>query len=231
MAQIWEELVDYRRRADGVAIITMGAAANDLYQLRAAFEDLRVNPKALVGVITGAGELAQAGADWDPLREVWKPVIAAIEGRWSGLRASLVLAADIRIASNDAALGPFEATGSWLAGGGALARLPRQIAHCHAMEVLLTGRAVTAQEMLRFGLVNEVVPPPQLMPRALEIAEMLVTKCDRDALLVTKQCVVRGFDGGMGQALVEEALYTEMLDKRRGNRDTLRERAERLRRG
>ena len=125
----------------------------------------------------------------------------------------MILGTDIRIASPNATFSLNEVIFGGLADGGAFARLPRQIPYCHAMKLLLTGERIGAQEMLRIGLVNEVVPADQLMPRALEIAQA-IAKCNKHAVQITKQAMVRGLDMGQSQALIEEALYAEMLDNR-----------------
>ncbi len=216
----------------------------DLDRISEVFEDLRVNPQVQVGVVTGAGGQAfTSGMDWNVVKgeggtsgderyaespgglmlnmvpymkgiEIWKPLIAAINGHCIALGACMVLGCDIRLASPNATFGLIEPTWGGLADGGAIARLPRQIPYAHAMDILLTGRMINADEMLRFGIINEVLPQQDLVPRALEIAEIMVTRCNPLAVQITKQAVVRGLDMGQGQALIEEALYAEMLNNR-----------------
>ena len=226
----------------------------DLRDIDTAFRDMRLNDKVLVGIITGAGQRAMsAGMDTrtigspemravvegfaefpDGLRlqltpflkgiDIWKPLIAAINGHAIALTACLILGTDLRIASTNATFGLNEVLNGEIAAGGALARLPRQIPYTFAMDLLLTGRRIDAQEMLRYGLVLEVVEPDRLMPRALELAAHIATKTDRHAVSATKQAVVRGLDVGQSQAMVEEALYMEMVENRHGEamHDTLK---------
>ncbi len=212
----------------------------DIHRITEVFTDLRYNPKVLIAIITGAGTrsfttgmdlgILQDSTPSDNYREVpeglmlnmvpymkgieiWKPLIAAINGHAIAMGACMILGTDIRIASPNATFSLNEVIFGGLADGGAFARLPRQIPYCHAMKLLLTGERIGADEMLRIGLVNEVVPADQLIPRALEIAQG-IAKLNKHAVQITKQAVVRGLDMGQNQALIEEALYAEMLDNR-----------------
>jgi E-phenylitaconyl-CoA hydratase len=150
--------------------------------------------------------------------EISKPMIAAINGHAIALGACLILATDIRYASPNATFALNEVRFASLADGGALARLPRQIPYVHAMRLLLTGARIDAAEMLRIGLINEIVPQNQLMARAMETAEE-IAGYDQYAVQITKQCVHHGLDVGMNQAITEECLYREMLTVRQGGRE------------
>ncbi len=217
----------------------------DTVRVTELLHDIRVNPKVRVAIITGVGERAMtAGVDLRYVNtpefrkaleehfeypgglrlnmtpytrgiDIWKPLIAAINGHAIAMGACVVLGCDIRIASTNATFSLNEVVFGGLAAGGAMARLPRQVPYAYAMDLLLTGRPTDAQEMLKFGLVTEVLPPDRLMPRALEIADKLAG-LDKDAVQITKQAAVRGLDIGLHQALVEEALYMEMLNSRHG---------------
>ena len=102
-----------------------------------------------------------------------KPVIAAIEGHAVAGGLELALWCDMRVAAESAVLGVFcRRWGVPLIDGGTV-RLPRLIGMGHAMDLILTGRAVTAREALAMGLVNRVVPPEQLLPEALAFARKL----------------------------------------------------------
>lgn len=215
----------------------------DKRRLAECFADLRNNPNVLVGIITGAGTRAfTAGADMSEdaggpeaqgeLREagdgylmlnmvpylkginIWKPLIAAVNGHAIAQGACIVVGTDIRIASTNATFALNEPLFGSLADGGAIARLVRQIPYAYAMDLLLTGRRIDARQMKEYGIVNEVVAPERLMPRALEIAEHLVTKCNKWSVQLTKQSAIRGLDMGLSQALVEEVLYEEVLVNR-----------------
>ncbi|MDB5932645.1 MAG: enoyl-CoA hydratase, partial [Polaromonas sp.] len=80
------------------------------------------------------------------------------------------LGCDIRIAAGHAMLGLPEVQRGLIPFAGSMARLPRQVAQAHAMEILLTGRPITAQRALQIGLVNQVLPGAEVMPRAMELA-------------------------------------------------------------
>jgi enoyl-CoA hydratase len=102
--------------------------------------------------------------------ELLKPVIAAIGGDALAGGTELVLATDLRIAARGCTLGLTEVARGLIPGGGGLSRLPRQIPYCKAMEVLLIGDRMPVDEAWRIGLVNEIVPPAHVLPRALAVA-------------------------------------------------------------
>jgi E-phenylitaconyl-CoA hydratase len=248
--------IDYEKRKDGIAIITMNRPEKhnaltkaDLTRLTEVFYELRTDPSVLVAIITGAGNRSfTTGMDLSLVGElhpdhykdvpqgllmnmvpymkgidIWKPIIAAVNGHAIALGACMLLGTDIRLATPNATYALNEVLFADLADGGALPRLPRQIPYVHAMKILLTGETINAQEMLRIGLINEIVPQEKLMPRALEIAEHLVNKCDKYSVQVTKQAVIRGMDVGLSQALLEEALFKEMLENRHGLKNPMME--------
>ncbi|SDK29669.1 enoyl-CoA hydratase [Nonomuraea maritima] len=99
-----------------------------------------------------------------------KPVISAVEGYAVAGGTELLVGTDLRIVAESATLGLFEAKRALFPMGGSAVRLPRQIPYCHAMDLLLTGRAVTAAEALSMGLVNRVVPDGQALAAARELA-------------------------------------------------------------
>ena len=99
-----------------------------------------------------------------------KPVVAAINGACLAGGMETVLAADIRIAAPHASFGLPEVKRALIPFAGSLARLPRQVAYCHAMELLLLGDSVGADEALRMGLVNRVVPADEVLPTAMAFA-------------------------------------------------------------
>jgi enoyl-CoA hydratase len=155
-----------------------------------AFRHFDAEPTASVAVLTGAGGTFCAGADlgaiargepnrvepdgdgpMGPTRMVLsKPVIAAIEGHAVAGGLELALWADLRVAARDAVLGVFcRRWGVPLVDGGT-ARLPRIVGHSHAMDLILTGRAVAADEALRIGLVNRVVAAGTACEAAIELA-------------------------------------------------------------
>ena len=102
-----------------------------------------------------------------------KPVIAAVNGACLAGGMETMLATDIRIAADHARFGLPEVKRALIPFAGSLVRLPRQIAYCHAMELLLLGDMVGAADALRMGLLNQVMPGPEVLPRAMEIARTI----------------------------------------------------------
>lgn len=159
--------------------------------------------KRLMPLFTGAREpedewdrrlMADAGSVMSTalLRpfELYKPIIAAINGAAVAGGAEILQSTDIRIASERSSFGLSEAQRGLVPGGGSMVRLPRQIPYCKAMEILLTGDRVSAEEAHRIGFVNEVVAHADLMPRALEFAERLAKNAPL-ALRAIKEAVIR----------------------------------------
>ena len=120
-----------------------------------------------------------------------KPIIAAINGLALGGGLEIALACDIRIASEKARLGCPEVTLGLIPGWGGTQRLPRMVPWCKAAEILLMGKIIDAQEAYRIGLVNDVVPLEQLMPKAREYAET-ISKAAPLAVWAAKEAMVRG---------------------------------------
>ncbi|MBA7635738.1 Short-chain-enoyl-CoA hydratase [subsurface metagenome] len=212
-------LIDYKKEGR-IAIFTINRpeALNAInvpaiQELHEAMIDFRDDPELWVGIVTGAGDKAFcAGADIKdmlpfmkehlpderaipatPMRglELWKPLIAAINGKALGGGMELALACDIRIASEKARLGLPEVTLGLIPGWGGTQRLPRMVPWCKAAELVLTGKPVDAQEAYRIGLVNAVVPPEAVMPAAREWAEVI---CQAGPLAVraAKEAMIRG---------------------------------------
>src|ERR1035441_1050040 len=158
-------------------------------ELRAAFTDIQSDASIRVAILTGAGEKAfVAGADigelakqdpvsgkefahrgqavLDLIENLGKPVIACINGFALGGGCELALACTMRLASDNAKLGQPEVKLGIIPGYGGTQRLSRLVGKGLAMQVVLAGEMITAQEAHRIGLVNEVVPQAELMARA-----------------------------------------------------------------
>ncbi len=166
-------------------------------------------------IITGAGKAFQAGADigdlvkmnplqlhewnhkilenWQALEALRKPVIAAINGFALGGGLELALSCDIRIAAENARLGLPEVTLGIIPGTGGTQRLPRLVGRGFALEMLLTGGIITAQEAYRIGLVNKVVPEGQAVVAAEEVANKIIKNAPL-AIMLVKDAVVVGMD-------------------------------------
>ena len=190
-------------------------------ELRAALQDawteIDANDDIRVAVLTGAGDRAFcAGADLKrtmPPKESHaqrtfgsstrdhlldgldtdKPLIAAVNGFAVGGGMELALACDIRIASLNAQFGLAEVRQGSIPGAGGTQTLPRAIGRSAAMQMLLTGDRVDAQEALRIGLVTEVVEPDALLDRAREIATRIAQNAPLSVRAI-KRLVVRGAD-------------------------------------
>jgi len=123
--------------------------------------------------------------------DLFKPVIAAVNGFCMGGGLEMLLGTDIRVASENAVFAIMEPTWALFPGGGTTVRVPRQIPYCRAMEMLLTANQITAQDAVEYGLINKVVPREQLMPTAMEYAEKI---CSNGPLAVQaiKESVLRG---------------------------------------
>ncbi len=106
-------------------------------------------------------------------RPIYKPIIAAVNGFCLAGGTEIIQACDIRIAAEHATFGLMEVKRGLVPAGGSLVRLPRQIPYCKAMEILLVGDPISAQEAYRIGLVNYVVPLEELMPTAERFARKI----------------------------------------------------------
>ncbi len=231
--------IDYKKEGK-IAIITIDRPrafnAIDLETwngLQDAMEDFRDDDDLWVGIVTGSGNKAFcAGADISEtlpfMREhghdnwtwpntsmygldLWKPLIAAINGVALGGGLEIALACDIRIAAETAHLGTPEVTLGLIPGWGGTQRLPRMIPWCKAAELVLMGKPIDAQEAYRIGLVNKVVPQDVLMTTAREWAE---TICQAGPLAVraAKEAMIRGASMPLNDGIqVERALLSYVL--------------------
>jgi len=195
--------------------------------LRAAFEDAR-SDDAIHGIIlTGAGDKAFiAGADISELAQVTaveaeksssygqevlnlvenlgKPVIAAVNGFALGGGCETAMACTIRVAVETAKFGQPEVRLGVIPGGGGTQRLPRLVGKGRALQIILSGEMVTAQEAYRMGLVNEVVPLTELIPRS----EAILDQIFKNAPIAVKysiEAVNKGLDTSVAEGLSLEA--------------------------
>jgi enoyl-CoA hydratase/carnithine racemase len=197
-------------------------------ELLKAIEDFKNDEHSWVLIITGAGDKAfSAGADlmsvvpsltdsktqkaptvW--FQDIFKPVIAAVNGICFGGAMEILLATDIRIAADNAVFGQREPKFGVMPSGGCTVRLPRQISWCHAMEMLLVADKITAQDAYRMGLVNRVVPLNELMPTAESIARRI---CENGPLAIraTKEAAIHSLSLPLDQALVLEFFMGERI--------------------
>jgi enoyl-CoA hydratase len=177
MVQLAEAWHDFRDDDDARVAILTGTGPESF----CAGGDLEL----LIPLITGARKPAD---EWDEklaadlrliltaiLRpfELYKPIIAAVNGHAVAGGCEILQATDLRVASKNATFGLAEVQRGLVPGGGSMVRLPRQVPYCKAMEILMLGDRITAEEAHRIGLINEVVEPEEVLPRAEEIARRL----------------------------------------------------------
>jgi len=210
-------------------------------ELVKAWDSFRSSKKAKVAIITGVGDRAfSAGGDlksgmdlvpFDPAEraahdrgerpgilgpsrytDIYKPIIAAVNGVAYAGGLEWACFADIRIAEEHATFGV--TCRRWnigLADGGTQ-RLPRIIGMGRAMELIVTGRVIDAQEALKIGLVNEVVPKGKSLERALELAEYICS-LPQPAIHTDKEAAIRGFGLPLREGLrIEAECFNRLLD-------------------
>lgn len=196
-------------------------------ELREAFTQIKDDAEVRVAILTGAGEKAfVAGADigelnknnpieakaythkgqavLDLIENLGKPVIAAVNGFALGGGCELAMACTFRIASENAKFGQPEVKLGIIPGYGGSQRLPRLVGKGWAMQNLLTGDIVSAQEAHRIGLVNEVLPPADLLKRCEEIAKKIIANAPL-AVQYTMEAVNHGMEMPLLEGLFLEA--------------------------
>lgn len=142
---------------------------------------------------------------------LYKPVVAAVNGTCVAAGAELLLATDIRIASSQARFAWPEVQRGLIPFAGSLARLPAQLSHCQAMELMLTGAAIDAQKALQWGLVNYVVEPGEVMARARTIAEGLAANAPV-AIAEIKKTAIQSIGLPLSEAFaLENASYDRVM--------------------
>ncbi len=142
--------------------------------------------------------------------EVWKPVIAAINGYCLGGGMTLMLATDLRVAVTHATFGLAEVKRGVIPGNGGTQRILRQLPHAIAMEMLLTGDAIDADTAARWGLINKVVPADKLMETALDYARRIAANAPL-ALQAAKELALRGRDMDLATGLRMEQVMNRLL--------------------
>jgi len=230
-----------------IAIITLNRPeaynALDLASLRALSDVIarfESDSDLRVAIITGVGKAFCAGADIEETlpymkehgtkslpptimrcQAVHKPVIAAINGLALGGGLELALACDIRFAVPSAKFGFPEIGLGLMPGWGGTQRLPRLVGSSYAAEMILTGRAIGAEEAERIGLVNKIVPEGGLLSTALEIARVIAEKSP-EATKFAKEAMQKGLDLPLNEALDLEAGLEDTVLHTTGFEDGIR---------
>ena len=197
--------------------------------LRNIWTDFKNDPDAWVAIITGAGsEAFCAGADLKAVNrglsanelsvplggltrdmELYKPIIAAVNGMCLGGGLELMLCCDLRVASDNSKFGLPEVRWGMIPAAGGTQRLWRNIPAAWAMEIILLGNPIDAREAYRMGLVNRVVSQDSLMGVATELAKTLVSRGPL-ALRSIKEAVFQGMDRPLAEALEIESLLARV---------------------
>jgi enoyl-CoA hydratase len=213
---------------DGVALVTLDRPTQRnalsfelLRQLVEALETLDENESCRCIVVTGAGDRAfAAGADiremadatpvsltrantfarWERIRAIRTPLVAAVRGFALGGGNELAMACDMIVAGDDAQFGQPEIRLGIMPGAGGTQRLPRAVGKAKAMEMILTGRSIGADEAERIGLVTRVVPAEAVLDAALELAATIASLPPL-AVRAAKAAVERAYELPLGAGL------------------------------
>jgi enoyl-CoA hydratase len=219
--------------------------------LKSVFEDARDDAAVRGVILTGAGDKAFiAGADISELAQVTaveaeksssygqsvlnlienlgKPVVAAVNGFALGGGCETAMACTIRVASESAKFGQPEVTLGLIPGGGGTQRLPRLVGKGRALQLVLSGEMINAQEAYRIGLVNEVVSASELITRS----EVILKKISSNAPIAVKyalEAVNKGMEASLSEGVALEASYFGLCaateDKKEGTSAFLAKRA------
>lgn len=184
-----EEVLDAVTEDDEVRAVILTGAGNRAFAAGADIANLR----ALESAQQGYAHSKSAHALLFKMRQLPKPVIAAVNGYALGGGCELAMAADIILASENAKFGQPEVNLGIIPGFGGTQRLPRLVGRTKALELILTGEHVSAQEAQAIGLVNRVVPGDKLMETAKSMAETIAQKAPL-AIALAKRAVYEGLE-------------------------------------
>lgn len=192
-------------------------------EVRDALQQLDKNDQVKVIIITGNDQAFAAGADikqmadksaidmqimdqfstWDQIRKTKKPIIAAVSGFALGGGCEFVMTCDMVIASETAKFGQPEIKIGTIPGAGGTQRLTKAVGKAKAMELILTGRFLSAQEAHFYGLVNKVVPVEMYMHEAVELAKE-IAQMSPVAVQLAKEAINRSFETQLDEGLMFE---------------------------
>ena len=230
------ENVLYEKRS-GIAYVTLNRpkVLNALNtptwkDLKRAFEDTRDDAAVRGVILTVEAEKSSSYGQGvlNLIENLGKPVVAAVNGFALGGGCETAMACTIRIASEKAKFGQPEVTLGLIPGGGGTQRLPRLVGKGRALQLVLSGEMINAQEAYRMGLVNEVVPASELITRS----EVILKKIFSNAPLAVKyalEAANKGMETGLSEGLALEASYFGLCaateDKKEGTSAFLAKRA------
>ena len=239
---------------DQIGIVTLNrptvlnALSHDLMdELVKALEEFDRDENIRVIILTGSERAFAAGADikemsdettisimnkdrfatWDRVRCIKKPIIAAVSGFALGGGCELVMTCDMIVASETAQFGQPEINIGVIPGAGGTQRLTRVVGKHKAMEIILTGRSITAQEAHAMGLVNRIAPVELYLDEAKALAKEIAKKSPV-AVKLAKEAILKSFDGSLVEGLEFERKNFYMLfsseDQKEGMRAFLEKR-------
>lgn len=194
-----------------------------MFELKKALQQLDDNEDVRCIIITGNEQAFAAGADikqmesknaidllkidqfetWDQIRKTKKPIIAAVSGFALGGGCELVMTCDMVVASETAKFGQPEIKLGIMPGAGGTQRLTKAVGKALAMEMVLTGKFISAEEALSAGLINRVVPTELYLEEAVKMAKEITIQSPI-AIRLAKESVLKAFDSGL-----QEGLYFE----------------------
>jgi enoyl-CoA hydratase len=189
-------------------------------EIRDTLKEFDNDDNIRVVILTGGERVFAAGADikqmadataismlnidqfstWDQIKRNKKPIIAAVSGFALGGGCELAMTCDMIIASETAQFGQPEINIGTMPGAGGTQRLTRAVGKGLAMEMVLTGRFITAEEAYRVGLVNRVVPVEVLLQETVKIAKLIAAKSPI-AVKLAKESVVKAFETTLDEGL------------------------------
>lgn len=225
------EFITVATEAERVGIVTLNRpkqlnALNDqlMNELGVALQAFDADPHIACVIITGNEKAFAAGADiaamaqlgfadaykgdfitrnWESIRGIRKPVIAAVSGFALGGGCELAMMCDIVIAAENTRFGQPEIKLGIIPGAGGTQRLPRAVGKAKAMDLVLTGRMMDAVEAERAGLVSRVVPTERLMEEALALA-LTIGGYSQVAVMAAKESVNRAYEGSLADGVMFE---------------------------
>lgn len=194
-----------------------------MLEIRDALRELDEDDNVRVVILTGGERVFAAGADikqmanataidmlnidqfstWDQIKKTRKPIIAAVSGFALGGGCELAMTCDMIVASETAKFGQPEIKIGTMPGAGGTQRLTRAVGKVRAMELVLTGKFITAEEALQFGLVNRIVPVELLLAETLKLAKEIARQSPV-AVKLAKEAVNNAFNSTLDEGLIFE---------------------------